>query len=552
MPRCVLRHRASLLLALLAGVGCAHGSGGRLKGGLLPVAGVTPAAVEAAARPRKVALLVGIDHVADPFWPALRFAAKDAHDLARVLKDPAIGAFDEVRVLDRPEETTRAGVLAAVRALAAAAPRPEDTVVVFFSGHGTLAPTPAGGLERVVVTTDTREDAPRTTGLRVRDLLAAFDALPSRRKLLILATCHSGGGKGLLPPNVSRLLAGLKGGPAPLESVSRATLVLSASEQGQPAREDDRLQNDVYTHFLIEALTRGADANGDGAVTASEAHDWARRRTYEFTRGRQIPTLEEAVAGADPVILAGRIERPGLPVLYSYADGLRGYEVREDGRPKGRLPGNVVLDGGERDVQVVGPDGVAVFDGDLQLEPGERRPVEALLDAARPRWSLALSGGFVGLLGSGAASAVATPLAATDLSLRLRDEPLAGLEPSVDLLFAGAGQSVGPARLGASESVTVTALGVGVALTREVGPVHLWAGPHLAWERLARRLQLQGAAENQSFATLLPGATLGAAAAVGPVELQLQLQLHYLPLVLDGQVHSIAEARVAGGLGWRF
>src|SRR5205814_6468465 len=132
-----------------------------------------------------------------------------------------------------------------------------------------------------------------TTALSMDKLEGGFKQLASRRRLLVLATCHSGSGKSLLPREVEAELATLKAGfyAPPLEEASRAAVVLSASDWGETAREDESLENDIYTHFLIEALAQG-DRNLDGAVTATEAHDWARRRTYAFTGGRQRPSAE--------------------------------------------------------------------------------------------------------------------------------------------------------------------------------------------------------------------------------------------------------------------
>ncbi len=62
-------------------------------------------------------------------------------------------------------------------------------------------------------------------------------------------------------------------------------MVFAACDWGETAREDEGLKNDIYTHFLIEGLNGSADRNIDGAVTATEAHDYARRRTYALHRG---------------------------------------------------------------------------------------------------------------------------------------------------------------------------------------------------------------------------------------------------------------------------
>ncbi len=152
--------------------------------------------------------------------------------------------------------------------------------------------------------------------------------------MLVLATCHSGTGKSLLPKDVEAELASVKGAffAAPLEEASRASVVLSASDWGETAREDESLQNDIYTHFLVEALTSG-DRNLDGAVTATEAHDWARRKTYAFTQGRQRPSAEILEVGADPIVLSGAIARLGSPELFSYSARLDGFSLKVDGEP---------------------------------------------------------------------------------------------------------------------------------------------------------------------------------------------------------------------------
>jgi uncharacterized caspase-like protein len=304
------------LIATLLAVLAACASPGPLekggKGGLVAVK-VDERALSQAYTPRRLALLVGISRFEDPQWRNLRYAAKDAEDLAAALRDPTRGHFDQVRVLTRPRETTRAAILAALRQLKQEATRPDDVVVVYFSAHGTLARDGRGELKRYLVTTDASYRAISQTALSMDALKAGFDELPSRRRLMVLATCHSGSGKSLLPRELEAELAGIKSGfyARPLEESSRASMVFAACDWGETAREDEGLRNDIYTHFLIDGLTGAADRNVDGAVTATEAHDYARRRTYTFTGGRQRPSAEILEVGADPVVLAGHIDRAG-------------------------------------------------------------------------------------------------------------------------------------------------------------------------------------------------------------------------------------------------
>jgi len=87
-----------------------------------------------------------------------------------------------------------------------------------------------------------------------------------------------------------------------------------------------------------------------------EAHDHARQRTYGYTQGRQRPYARTEILGADPIVLTGEQVRSGSPTLGSYRASLDGYEVRVDGTSKGVLPGQVVVEPGTHQVEVVVPE----------------------------------------------------------------------------------------------------------------------------------------------------------------------------------------------------
>ena len=72
-------------------------------------------------RPRRVAVVVGVQDYADPALQGLRFPAKDARDLGAVLADPDVGGFDRVVVVDGGPATTRAGSEATRRSRSATA-----------------------------------------------------------------------------------------------------------------------------------------------------------------------------------------------------------------------------------------------------------------------------------------------------------------------------------------------------------------------------------------------------------------------------------------------
>src|SRR5512143_3949072 len=233
MVPCVMRIPALLCALALVSAACAA-SGGAEKGRLVPL-DVSRDKLDKEYAPKKVALIVGIRQFEDAEWNTLRFPEKDAEDLAAVLRDPQRGAFDQVEVLKGGP--TRVELRQALARLAQVARDDRDTVVVYVSSHGTLARDARGELRRYLVTHETRIADVPGSAIPIDDLKSEFDALRSRRKVLILATCHSGGGKSPLPRAGQRGLTGRKGGfsARPTGGVLGARGVQPARAGGMPA-----------------------------------------------------------------------------------------------------------------------------------------------------------------------------------------------------------------------------------------------------------------------------------------------------------------------------
>jgi len=399
--------------AILMLAACASSPG--LKGG--PLSAFAPEGITDHP-PQRHALLVGIDQFEDQRFNELRFAAADARALAAALSE-----FDDVRELVSPEETRRAAILEALTELEQRIRSPRDTVLLYFSTHGSLAQRPGGELERELVVGDTRLDLLRETGIAVEELIRRVEKLPSRRAAVVLATCHSGRGKSRIPDFLAQALATHKAAVPRLEDVSEAVVVLSAAALGEAAREDETLGHDVYTHFLLEAFTAG-DRDGDGAVTISEAHDYARERTWQFTQGQQRPAAESTILGVDPIVLHGRREREGLPVIYSYERSAEGVAVRLSGKAKGVLPGGFAVPPGQQRLELLDSGtGRLLYTGSIKLKAGDQVELSRLIPPAR-KVEFRLEGGlFVPLSDAARKTLPVSP--AVGLQLRARNWPAA-------------------------------------------------------------------------------------------------------------------------------
>ncbi|MCP3165651.1 caspase family protein [Myxococcus qinghaiensis] len=541
-----------LLVALTA---CATPSSqGTEKGGLVPLR-LDEEALSSAYTPRRMALLVGISEFDDPHWRGLRYPAKDATDLAAAMLDPARGRFDQVRVLTRPEETTRAAILAALRELRKQAHRPDDVVVVYFSAHGTLARDATGELRRFLVTRDASYRAIAQTALSMDMLKAEFDALSSRRRLLVLASCHSGNGKSLLPKELEKELSGVKSGfyARPLEESSRASMVFAACDWGETAREDEGLRNDIYTHFLVEGLGGGADRNTDGAVTATEAHDYARRRTFAFTEGRQRPSAEILEVGADPVVLSGNIARTGRPELFSYNPRLDGFTLKVDGETRTELPGGAAVTPGKRTVELTKGDAV-LMRRDVEVSAGERLPLEQLLSEAFPRRSLSLLGGMFTFADARSRKELLPLAPEVAVSLRLEDRPLRDFGLLFDVGFSTGRRAL---QLQPDDEISFryTTFSAGMALPYlwRWERLTLFAGPRVAALYLGRSFEVDTFVSGQRFFTVSPGVVGGMVVRVGErLELMTQAQLMLTYVVVDGEGQAVGFTGGWAGVGYRF
>ena len=358
------------------------------------LAGVTPTAPGSAGgayAPRRVAVVIGIQDYADPALQGLRYATKDATDLGTVLESPDVGGFDRVFVIQGAASTTRAALARAIKVATADLQR-DDTFLLYLSGHGTLTLDPLEGSRMWILPSDGRIEDPEHTGLAVADLETLVNALPARRRVLILDTCHNGrtGSKSSLGSPTAQLLHGLRGEvPAPLgeREVSESEARLFAAQYYQPAMEDPTLQNGVYTHFLIAGLTSArsaADLDKDGLVDVGEAHQYARDHTITYTGGLQVPRAEYRVVGREDIYLSGRqdMRTTAERALFSaYDQVLDRARILVNGTPRGELPGLVAVDPGAQVVEVQTPDGRRLLKEHVHLDAGASIAVEDLLRA---------------------------------------------------------------------------------------------------------------------------------------------------------------------------
>ena len=129
----------------------------------------------------------------------------DARDLRTLLTDPATCGYSldhVVQLLDG--EATGEGIRAALADLAACT-SPDDTVVVFFSGHGAHDPT-GGDSHEYILPYDCDPADLAGTAISGDEMTEMLREIQAGRLLVLFDSCHSGGAgdpKGSLRPCAS-------------------------------------------------------------------------------------------------------------------------------------------------------------------------------------------------------------------------------------------------------------------------------------------------------------------------------------------------------------
>ena len=229
---------------------------------------------------KKYALIIGNKVYDDPNWPDLKTPELDAEAMAAVLKDPIIGGFDRVKPLLNASVLEMR--LAIEELFAPRSHKPDDILLLYFSGHGELIDND----DLYFVGRETKHDMIVATGLNATYITDRMNNARSTRQVIILDSCFSGAfGKGGTENAVPT--------KAIFEGNGEGRYILASSEALKRSWENDATLGEVeqsfFTHFLVEGLRTGAaDRDNDGWVHMGELYDHIRAGMRKGSRG-QIP-----------------------------------------------------------------------------------------------------------------------------------------------------------------------------------------------------------------------------------------------------------------------
>lgn len=188
----------------------------------------------------------------------------DARDLRTLLTDAARCGYPSDQVTQLLDDEATADSIRAALAALAAHTGPDDTAVVFFSGHG--AHDPAGGdTQQYILPYDCDLDDLSGTAIPGDEMTDMLRQIEAGRLLVLFDSCHSGGAgdpKGLLP----QVKRGLSEGYYETLAQGKGRVVIASSRPEEISWALPGWDNSLFTHYLLEALRGQARTLGDGYV----------------------------------------------------------------------------------------------------------------------------------------------------------------------------------------------------------------------------------------------------------------------------------------------
>ena len=216
----------------------------------------------------------------------------DAHDLAVILTSHDYCGYEKRNLnllidgdatLDRIREALREMVNVTC---------PEDTALIFFSGHGAIlngSDGPMSAILPVDCDVSTLED----TCLGEPELSETLRSIPAQRLIVLIDACHAGGAisfKDQQPQGSLTLGYSEKSLGRLAQGVGR--VLIASSRPSETSLVLDGERNSVFTRQLLEALSGQGCTSGDGLIRVFEIFNHIAKTVKYRVPGRQHPIFK--------------------------------------------------------------------------------------------------------------------------------------------------------------------------------------------------------------------------------------------------------------------
>jgi hypothetical protein len=255
------------------------------------------------------AVVIGIGRYENPKIPTLRYAVADADAIYNVLIASGFKKDHVLLLTDKSErKPTLRNMKYALGTFLSRSAGKDDTVIVYFAGHGAPEIDPRGvekdGLAKYLIPSDADPDDLFSTAMAMDELQTVFERIESERVVAFLDSCYSGAGGG-------RTFASKKTRAMNLDELfldrltrSKGRVIITAARATEVSIELPELGHGVFTYYLAEGLKGAGDLNKDGIVSLQELYEYVQLQVVQKSRsvgGNQHPLLKGELEGVLPL-----------------------------------------------------------------------------------------------------------------------------------------------------------------------------------------------------------------------------------------------------------
>jgi len=276
-------------------------------------AAVAPGSAPAPARVvgERWAVVIGVGQYDNRAIPRLRYATADAEAVYQTLIGTA--GFKKSNVLlltDRTEQRpTLRNLRQALGTFLRRQPKKEDTVLIFFAGHGAPEPDTRGverdGLAKYLIPSDADPDDLYATALPMDEIQTIFERIEAERVVVFLDTCYSGAGGGRTFAAKNTRAVSVNDDFLERLARSKGRAIITASKASEVSLELAEFGHGIFTYYLVQGLKGAADLNRDGIVTFQELYEYLDKEVSDKSRavgGNQHPVMKSDLEGTLPLV----------------------------------------------------------------------------------------------------------------------------------------------------------------------------------------------------------------------------------------------------------
>lgn len=218
----------------------------------------------------------------------------DVNDVAATLSSPKYCAYAPANVVTLLDaNATRSAVLKGLDDLAARADH-DDTVCVFFSGHGGVVGSP-GNEDSVLVTVDSDLADIENTSISSDELAAALAQIKAKRLLVFIDACHAGGAaisKSLIDGKGHELKSGYSPNTFAKLAVGSGRALMASCRADEVSAVFTGARNSVFTTALLAGLSGAADKSACGFIKVFDLFNYVSEEVPKLIPDDQHPIFK--------------------------------------------------------------------------------------------------------------------------------------------------------------------------------------------------------------------------------------------------------------------